>query len=148
MTTVVDPLGSPSMIYNRSGTAIVAMAGGATATSAAGSGIGDDANPIPRVCQTTVAMVLTSFGPTHNALARLPEDAEIGDVVEVYQDPASSASSPKIFPNTGEAIGNNPVSTGTNSNAGVTISPNSAGLVGGVLFRKVSSTQWMPIGAV
>lgn len=148
MTTVVDPLGSPSVVYNRSGTAIVGLSGGATATSAAGSGIGDDANPIVRVSQTTAALVLTSFGPTHNCLARLPDDAEIGDVVEVYQDPASSASSVQVFPNIGEAIGNNPVSTGTNHSAGVTLSPNSAGLIGGICFRKVSSGLWLPIGAV
>jgi hypothetical protein len=87
-------------------------------------------------------MVLTSFGPTHNIVVRLPTDAEIGDVVEVYRDPASPSDAPFVFPNVGESIGDKPVSDGSNVTAGVGVST-----LSGVVFRKVSSTLWMPIGA-
>lgn len=141
MTTVVDPLGTPSVTYNRSGTSIVSVIGGATSGSTGSTGIGNDANPIPRVSQTTVALVTTSFGPTHNILVRLPDDAEVGDVVEVYRN-ISSTEGPMVFPNVGEAISLHPASTGTNNAASTIVNDNS-----GLVFRKVSSTLWMPIGA-
>lgn len=141
MTTIVDPLGTPSVTYNRFGTAIVTVSGAATSGSIASTGVGNDANPIPRVCQTTIAMVTTSSGPTHNILVRLPDDAEVGDVVEVYRN-IGSTESPMVFPNVGEAISLHPASTGTNNAASTIVNDNS-----GLVFRKVSSTLWMPIGA-
>jgi hypothetical protein len=144
MTTVVDPLGSPSVTYNMSGTAIVSVVGG---PKAGGGPIGDDAVPIPRVCQTTVALVVSGFSGALFGLVRLPEDAEVGDLVEVYQDPVSTESYLQVFPNIGESIGggySRPASTGTNSAAGCAVD----GVHGGAAFRKVSSTLWMPIGAI
>jgi hypothetical protein len=144
MTTVVDPLGTPSVTFNRSGTTIVSVAGGQTAGSTRG-GSGDEANPIPRVCETTVVMALGTTGPggTHNILFRLPDDAEIGDVVEVYLDPASTDGSAILFPNVGEAIGNRPVSSGSNTDTGISVPATTRSVL-----RKVSASLWMPIGAV
>jgi hypothetical protein len=141
MTTVVDPLGTPTVIYNRSGTAIVTMMGGTAFNGAAGN----DAPPITRVSQVTVVLVETSVVPGvgYNIYARLPADAEIGDVVEVYAPPPQ-ATNPRVFPNVGESIVPRPVSTGTNYAAGCDVDF----VRGGIAFRKVSSTLWMPIGAV
>jgi len=148
MTTVVDPLGTPVPIYNRSGAAIISMVGGATSGSTVGSGVGDDASPIARVSQATIVLVITSVVDSHHlVLVRLPDDADIGDVAEVYKDPTSGPSNPIVFPNVGEAIGTLPASTGSNSEAGIQL-PSGAALVGGIFFRKVSSILWMPIGAV
>jgi hypothetical protein len=70
----------------------------------------------------------------------LPTDAEVGDVVEVY---STGGRDGRIFPPVGEAIGSRPASTGTNNDAGVSVP-----LLSGVVLRKISATQWMPIGAV
>jgi len=147
MTTVVDPLGTPSVTFNRSGTAIVSVLGGTHPSDIRG-GVGDEGNPIPRVCQTTVVMGVVSHsgGPpptSFDMVLRLPDDAEIGDVVEVYVDPVSTEGSVYIFPNVGERIGSKPVSTGTNPDSGILATGNG----GGLIFRKVSSVLWMSVGA-
>lgn len=70
MTTVVDPLGTPVIIYNRSGVAIVEI-------EAANSPV----EVVPRVCGHMVVLVTTTQSSSH---VQLPSDAEIGDVVEVH----------------------------------------------------------------
>ena len=135
MTTVVDPSGTPVPVYNRSGTTIVTVNGGPTVSSTAGSAIGDDGTPIPSVSQTTIVLAVSApYDGHHNIVFRLPADAEIGDVVEVYR---FSGENPVVFPNAGEAIGSLAASTGTNTGVGVSAASAS--------FRKISSTQWMPL---
>lgn len=136
MTTIVDPVGTPSAIYNRSGTAVVSFAPAAIDTSV--SPIGDTATEIPRVSQTTIALVTAA---SDAFTVRLPTDAEVGDVVEVYYIPDSTSPGPAVvvFPPTGEQIAAKAVSTGTNNAASV-----SAGF--GSIFRKVTSAVWMYIG--
>jgi len=131
MTTTVDPLGTPSVIYNRGGTAIVEVSPSGSA------GTGNAATPIPRVSQLTVALVSTSAG--HNDVL-LPDDAEIGDAVEVYTLWDGSSVPARVFPNVGEAIGNLATSVGTNLNASLGVGST------GMVFRKVSSVLWVPIG--
>ena len=141
MTTVIDPLGTPSPVYNRSGTVILAVTPGATSGSTQGSAIGNNGTPIPSVAQETVVTVATSFSSgAWNTVVLLPSAAEIGDVVEVYTIPDVSFAQAVVFPNVGESIAALPASTGTNDAAGI-----GTGTTSGIRLRKVSSTLWMPI---
>jgi len=134
MTTVVDPLGTPAPVYNRSGTVILTVVPGAiTSGDTQADAIGNDGTVIPAVAQTTVAMVLTSHPSSWNVVVTLSADAEIGDVVEVYPTPGS-VTGVQVFPPVGQSISGNAASTGTNKNVqfGVSI---------GVAYRKVSSSH-------
>src|SRR6185503_15626172 len=74
MTTVTDPNGNPTVVFNRGGTAIVELI-------PAGSGNDNsDAAAIPRVCGHTIAM---AAAPTAGEGLVLPADAEVGDKVDV-----------------------------------------------------------------
>lgn len=84
MTTIVDPSGTPVPIYNRSGATIIEITGGPLSPSF---------NPTPIVRHTGVTIALVaanSTGDFTNVI--LPDDAEIGDLVEVHSigpDPAN-----------------------------------------------------------
>lgn len=121
MTTVVDPLGTPSPIYNRNGVTIVNVAAGGSGQS--------DATPIPAVSGHTVALVGGSGGGV-----LLPSGSDIGDVVEVYIVPPDNEA--RVFPASGETL-----NSGVQPNIALTVS------LGGY-FRKTSSTNWQSIGGL
>jgi hypothetical protein len=156
MTTVVDPTGSPTIIFNRSGTTIVSLLGGFYPQGVAGSPNGNDGVDIPRLSQMTIVLASTTTvfdsGGVNitgfNSIFRLPTGAEIGDAVEIYQVSEDSRSGgPTIFPQIGEQIltlnaPNGAVSDGTNTTAQSAINPGA----GGRVYRKISSTTWVAIG--
>ena len=115
MVTVVDPLGTPVPVYNRSGVAIVQVSGGTTMSP----GI------IPQVSGITVAIVTTSPG---NDKVQLPSGAEIGDVVELV---LSGGSGSDTLAPAGEDF----FPAGSNS-----IATNAA-----TIMRKVTSTSWSAV---
>lgn len=115
MTTVVDPGGTPVLVYNRSGTTIVEVVGGSTPT------------PIPHVSCWTVALVTNTVG---NDKVELPSNAEIGDVVEVY--PIAGGPDGEVALPSGDSF----FTYGGSSSL-----PPEAG----VIFRKVTSTKWAAI---
>jgi len=118
MTTVVDPSGSPTIIFNR---------GGATISSIEAAQPGADASAateIPRYSEVTVALV--SAPTSTSRWVRLPADAEIGDTVEVhYVRDNGSVSDLVVFAPDGETIG---VSNSRTAADGT--------------FRKTSATGW------
>ena len=120
MTTVVDPLGTPVPIFNRSGTAIVRLTGAGTSSTSG--------PVIPAICGRVVALIDCTAG---NYASQLSPNAEIGDIAEVYVDRVSTMGG-EVFAPSGETIN----SQSTPSSIGI-----SAG--GGVVFRKVSATEWM-----
>jgi hypothetical protein len=119
--TVVDPTGSPSPIYNRSGTTVVNMAAG-HATSGTPQSF---ATVIPVSSGHTIAIV-TLTNNEQNAVS-LPS-GEVGDVVEVYL--ASAVTTLIVVSPSGQSIV--PTSTPSLSN--------------GAIFRKVSSAVWHYVG--
>lgn len=143
MTTVIDPTGTPTIVYNRSGTTIVSLLGGFRASAT--DPIGNDGVDIPRLSETTVLLATTTT--VHdggsisgwNMVFRLPI-ADIGDVVEAYLVSNDGAGSPVIFPQIGEAILPNPVSDGTNASARIAVDTTV-----GSRLRKISSTTWVVI---
>ena len=74
MTTIVAPSTNPTPIYNRSGVTIDTIAPGLTSSLA---------TAIVRNSGHTVVVVSPSTG-ANGGYVKLPTDAEIGDVVEVY----------------------------------------------------------------
>jgi len=142
MTTVIDPAGTPVPVYSRSGTTIVPLTAGLSPaeTTSIAQVVGDDGVEIPSYSQTTVAVVTCSGSSgAYRVAAVLPVAAEIGDVVEVYPTGSRDA---RVYPPVGEAIGSRPASTGAEFESGVGVA-----LLSGTSFRKVSASQWMPIGA-
>lgn len=115
MTTIVDPSGSPSVVYNRSGTTIIPVTASGTTQGAA--------TEIPNISGEQVIMVTVSSG-SHYAV-KLNASADIGTVVEVYQ--ASGPVAFHVFAPTSQSI---------NGDTGADIT----GI--GVRFRKVASTDW------
>lgn len=78
MTTVVDPLGTPQPVFNRSGTAIVSL--------------NADVSPgpaLPVVAGVLIALVAVLSGG--GQFVQLPSGADIGDVVEVYGNTANAS---------------------------------------------------------
>lgn len=75
MTTIVDPLGSPAIFYNRSGTTIITV----TAAGTTGSG----ATQFSALTETTIVVLTSSAG---NTGAKLPPDSDtnVGDLVEIH----------------------------------------------------------------
>jgi len=128
MTTIVDPLGTPVPVYNRSGVAIVSV----SATGMSGS----DGASIPTVSGHTIVLLSCNIGPiSNNIYAVLPSGTEIGDLLEVYSVDISQGI-PLIVPASGETI---------NSGHTDQISMNSGR---GALFRKTSSTNWQVLWGV
>lgn len=123
MTTVVDPLGTPVPIFNRGGLAIIEVdAVGDTPTS----------GPIiPAFCGHLIAVITST---ENNYAVRLPTDAEVGDLIEVYLDPSSAFGAAVVWSQTGEGIG---TSSGPSSM--------SIGSATGAFLRKVTDTLWFPV---
>lgn len=119
MTTILDPGGSPSPIYNKDGTTIDAVA--CAGLNAAGSAA------IVRYAQVTVVVATTSV---NNRGLHLPTDAEIGDVVEVYQDTQDPVA--VVYPVTGSLI--------------LSFGSGGTGVGSGASFRKVTSDTWGCVG--
>lgn len=123
MTTTIDPGGTPTVIYNRDGATI-------TALNSAGSGQ-SSSTPIVRYTSTTIVVVTSTTSPTQQGV-RLPNDPEIGDVVETYHagQLAGSAGSFHVYPASGWYIGDQAVDVG--------IAIPSCGAV----FRYLGSSLW------
>ncbi len=151
MTTVVDPVGTPTIIYNRSGTTIVSLTGGFSSVGV--PPVGNDGVDIPHFSQTTILLATADIVHDgggvnvsgYNAVFRLPS-AEIGDVVEAYL--VDGGAGPAIFPQIGERIftigtPHGAVSTGTNVSAVSDIGPTASGC----RYRKISSDTWLVIGS-
>jgi len=149
MTTVIDPLGTPSVIFNRSGTSIMTIAAGLVTSPTA-----NDAPEIPSVCGHMIVLVSTIFrqGLDDSFVIRLPADAEIGDGIEVYPQAATAiplALPAKVLVPVGNTLYNPtlPTAVGQNNDPGYHVSAG-GGTAPGVLFRKVSSTNWQLVGAI
>jgi len=142
MTTIVSPASSPVPVYNRSGTTIAGVAGGAVSGA---SPVGNDGTPIPRVSGETIAIVGALPTGSSDGVVVLPDDAEVGDKVEVYSA-ALGSGKVFVFPPVGGSIAALPASTGTDSASYVVVSshPNQSG-GSGAIFRLVSATQWQVI---
>lgn len=113
MTTVVDPLGTPTVYFNKSGTAITTVAcTNATTTldsGAAGTNI-----------------VLFDFSDNDAPHLVLPSGTDVGDVFHLV--PVSGGPGPVVLiPPSGDHLN------------GVTTSVR---LSGGITVRKTSTTQW------
>lgn len=125
MTAVVDPNGTPAPVYTRSGTTIQTIAASGNTLMSA--------TPIVAPSGHSVVIVTTvdnEFTDDDQAVA-LPDDAQIGDVVEVYQYGQASVI---VFTPTGESIG---------TPGGGTTSSNTLDSGGhAAIFRKVSATIW------
>lgn len=75
MTTVVDPTGTPSVTYNRSGITIIEVAASTNENSP---------GQMPSsLSGHTVALVSVPGSGVDNYV-RLPDDCDVGDVVEAY----------------------------------------------------------------
>ncbi len=123
MTAVIDPGGTPVVIFNRSGTALVEVMATGNSQGAAAE--------IPHFAGTTIVRVTPDGDPSTNRAVKLPALAEIGDIVEVY--PASALTpGPKVCA---------PSSVYMNEtlNGDVTFSLGS----GFVSFRKVEADRWV-----
>lgn len=114
MTTIIDPSGSPSPVYNRSGTTVMTVVANGTTLGSA--------TPIPYYSGETIVRIEASDDPRHTAVV-LPDDAEIGDTVEAYATGYPAA----VFAPTGTTII-------TSTQKQVTDD--------GARFRKVSATRW------
>lgn len=123
MVTVVNPGASETTIYNRSGTTIVSVTGGE-------AGVGQGTS-IPRQSEVTCALVTFGAGGLNGVL--LPSDAEIGDVVEVYNLSAASPSTVVI-------VQPDASSSWWASWGGVAIEATFCSV-----FRKIAATQWAPV---
>lgn len=127
---------------------IVSIVGGKPKNGIANS-TGNDGVPILRDGELTIALIGTSNpgtgthpGTDINCVARLPDDAEIGDVVEAYCVPGLTGTSAIVHPPEGESIGILPVSTGDNVGTGIEVPA-----TGGRRFRKTSVANWQVTGA-
>lgn len=130
MTTVIDPVGTPFPVYNRSGTTIVEIA-------AAGDGtVGETpraaATPIPALSGVTIALcTVTDTDPGEFGVS-LPAGAEVGDVVEVYSLNGGMIGFLQVYCATGDSI-----------NTANAVVPHAVTLATGAFrFRKVTSTDW------
>lgn len=120
MVTVVDPNGTPSPIYTRSGTTIDTVIPAGTTQGTA--------TPIVTVCGRSI-IVCPNY-VAENAGVILPSSVDIGDVVEFYYE----GYPVKIYPDSGSQINTHgsdvPIQPGGNGN---------------ILIRKITSDQWRTI---
>jgi hypothetical protein len=114
MTTIVDPGGSPSVIYSSDATTIASVTSAGTTQG--------NATQLVKYSAWNVVLV-TSGGGTSGV--KLPSNADIGDVFEVHN--AASGFGGKLYPESGAEINN----LGTNEYASLD-----------VVVRKVSSGNW------
>lgn len=119
MVTVVDPTGTPTIVYTKSGSSIVELSGSGSIQSGA--------TLIPAVTGKTVVKALGSSG---NTALILSEDFEIGDVVEVH--PAESTYGVQVFPQSGGNF------SSLSSNQGISMA-----IGGSKTLVKISSTEWL-----
>lgn len=119
MVTVVDPLGTPVPVYNRSGTVVLVPLHA-----------GSEMSPteIPSLAGVTIATLVAEVPAGFLRHYRLPSvGVEVGDVIELY----GVGFSGSILPPDGEAYLDGTTGAITLSN-----SRNSA------MFRRVDSTHW------
>ena len=119
MTTVIDPAGTPIVVYSRSGKTIYDLE----------VPVVDPVVPvaIARYSETTVVIIDTEEGNPRPSV-ELPADAEIGDVVEIYvKDDVSNTDTVTIVPPAGETF----VATDITANRLVWR-----------IFRKLTATRW------
>jgi len=131
MVTVIDPAGTPTPVYNRSGKTVVFISGGHASTP---GGIGNDGTLVPIYSEHTIAVVAVS-GSDH--IVTFDTGAQVGDMVTVVAA-AGSTAGPTVFPPVGESIEQSSTSTGTNT-VGYGL-----GTLLGATFIKISSTNWQP----
>ena len=146
MTTVLNPGSSETTIYNRSGTTIVSVAAGTIPNP--NPIIGNGGSVIPVNSGITVALLSppSSWNGSDQLVVTFPTNTEVGDIMEIYSVagfytgsvPARAIS---LFPAIGESFDEQDVSTGTNTGAGSGAAPGV-----GIVFRKVSATNWQSIG--
>lgn len=115
MLTVIDPDGSPSVVYNRDGTTI---------SSYIASVSTDPPTPIVRHSSVTVAHVTASANTDHMIM---PADAEIGDVVEIYVS-SGGLGAIHVQPDSGSQL----------NDSGTDVAIN----IFTARIRKVTSTNW------
>jgi hypothetical protein len=120
MTTVT----SSTIVYNRSGVIVIDVTANGTTQVGAGT--------ISRASGVTVAVV-TVDGSNGNKAVILPSDAEIGDVVEVY-NATDATHTMFVFADSGSTIGFSA------ANSFVTL------LISGI-FRKTATSAWQYTGA-
>jgi hypothetical protein len=119
MTTVIDPLGSPTPVFNRSGRAIFSFAASGDTEMGAPS--------IPYVSGEMIVTILTTGAiPTPDRAVKLPSGVDIGDTIELYSDGAAD-----LYPASGDSI------DGVSSGVSVAISG-----IKTTLLRKMSSNSW------
>lgn len=116
MTTVVDPLGAPSIYYNKSGRTIVRVVASGDSLSTAA--------PIPHESGDVIALVSVPDG--FNTWTVLSSSAEPGDSVAVF---VTNNSTINVAVPSGETVGNGGTETNVQSS-------------GGRIFYKVSATEW------
>lgn len=120
MTTVIDPLGTPSVVYNRSGIAIVEV-----------ETPDNDPVAVPSV-DVGHLIVLVSTHPVGTSTHSIdfPANREVGDVIEVH---VVEGSHPVNI--------NLPAGESEHSSSHASPSNN-----GGLIMRKVRSDLWAPVG--
>jgi len=123
MTTIIDPLGTPTIVFNRGGTALVSF----TAVRQAGSP--PPADPIPNVAGHIIAYIEADNNVIGQPWVALPAGADIGDICEVYANSSGDGDISAVAPS-GETL-----------EGGSTVSQN----VGGY-FRKITDTLWKRTG--
>lgn len=122
MATILDPGGTPSIVYNKSGTVVVEV-------TAAGAIIANAA-PIPYYAGRTIALC-TPLNAS-NYYVCLPTGAEIGDIVEVYSTVVAGGQDLSVVAPSGETLDPG--------------GPLSFHRPRGIRCVKVSSTQWQYVG--
>ena len=125
MTTVVDPNGTPVPIYNKSGTTIQNIAANGV-TQGSGTSISTRS-------ETTVVLVTSSTGGGGNTAVVLPDDGDVGDVVEIY----ATGAFVDVFPASGHSIGDNAADMQVQVKR-----TDGANLSGGRSFRRMTATTW------
>jgi hypothetical protein len=162
MTTVLNPSSAPSAVYNRECRTVDALASagnyylvneyviGSQGTFVATDAVSAGAAPIIRYGQHTIVLVSSAsvagasivsdgihinLGGAVASGISLPTNAEIGDVVEIYQV-GSNFNSTMLWPDAGETI-----------NGGITQSLSFAGGGTALILRKVAATDWKVLSA-
>ena len=121
MATIIDPLGTPSVVYNLSGTVLIDM-------NAAGTDASTGAQ-IPNVCGHAIVVVTYIDGSNHAVV--MPSGNDVGDIIEVFGTFVFN-NTIGVFPASGETFG--------------TVSQVDIRNDRGCRFIKTSNTSWRFIG--
>ncbi len=137
MVSIIDPLGTPTPVYNRSGVTVVTVAAGPPVDPSVGNST--DAPEIPHLSGHTIAIVTTNPGHLVDNRTQqpilLPSNAEVGDVVEVYQDGGPDGRfSLALYAPVGSSLG--PGFSVNNGTSAFNIT------VTNIICRKVNATTW------